>query len=251
MAIKKKFIDIQTPILGSAFPVLGNPESLSGKTIKLDLTRKLKGKSLEIVFNIVSKDKELIGIPKKMNLMGFFIRRMIRNNSSYVEDSFKVETKDNIQVIIKPFLITRKKVSRAIRNNLRKTTKEFLIGYIKEREYLEICENILTNDLQRALQPKLKKIYPLSFCEIRDFGTKEMNKINLNSKYLEIVKEKKLDKIIEDEDENLQEEIVEEKEEVKEQEESVEEESVEEKKETPAKKTKKSKEVKEEAEEAK
>ncbi len=180
MAQRKKFQDIEIPILKENLSVLGTPELLNKKTIKLDLSRKLKGKSLELILTIYNL-KKLIAFPKKLQLMKFYIKRMIRKHSSYVEDSFQIQCKD-IKAIIKPFLITRKKVSRAIRNHLRQETKQFLTNYAKEKNYLGICSEILSGELQKSLLPKLKKIYPLSFCEIRVFETKELDKTIENIK---------------------------------------------------------------------
>ena len=103
----------------------------------------------------------------------------MRKRVDYVEDSFKTSCKD-IRVTIKPFLITRKKVSRAVRKNLRNTTKEFLIEYLKEKTYNELCIELLDGTLSKTMLPKLKKIYPLSFCDIRVFETKDIEKINLD-----------------------------------------------------------------------
>ena len=52
MALKKKFTDIELPLLDSSVQILSTGETIAGKTIKLDLTRKLRGKSLEIIFKI-------------------------------------------------------------------------------------------------------------------------------------------------------------------------------------------------------
>ena len=181
MALKRKYIDIELPILESSVAVFGSAESLKGRTVKLDLTRKLKGKSIEAIFQIFNIDNKLVGMPKQLNLMKFYIIRMMRKGTNYVEDSFSAECKD-VKVSIKPFLITRKKVSRAVRNNLRKTAKDFLLNNVKEKTYLQVCYEILTGTLQREMLPKLKKVYPLSLCEIRLFETKEMNKIDQNLK---------------------------------------------------------------------
>ncbi len=178
MAVRKKYIEVELPLINEVVSVFGTPESLKGKVIKMDLTRKLKGKSLEVDFKIFEQNQNLIGLPKKMNLMKFYIRKMMRKRVDYVEDSFKTKTAD-LEVIIKPFLITRKKVSRAIRKNLRNTAREFLIEYVKEKNYLEVCKDILETKLQKEMLPKLKKIYPLSFCEIRVFETKELDKLEL------------------------------------------------------------------------
>ncbi len=184
MALRKKFIDVEIPLLDTSVKVLENVIGKKNQTIKLDLSRRLRGKNLEVVFEITSlKDEKekLIAIPKKMKLMRSYIGRIMRKRASYVEDSIKAECKD-IRVIIKPFFITRKKVSRAVRNNLRRTSREWILNYLKERSYLDICREVLDTDLQKQLLPKMKKIYPLSFCEIRILETKELEKIEQKKK---------------------------------------------------------------------
>jgi len=45
MAMKKKFIEVESPVTNETLEVLGTPEDLHNKTIKLDLARKiLEGK---------------------------------------------------------------------------------------------------------------------------------------------------------------------------------------------------------------
>ncbi len=177
MAIKKKFIDVELPLINETVSVLGTPESLIKKVIKLDLSRKLKGKGLQIDFIIESKDENLYGLPKKLVLMQPYIKRMMRRGISYVEDSFETKCKD-IRVRIKPFLITRKKVSRAVKNNLRRTTKETIVKFCEENNFLDISKAIYTGELQKNLHPKLKKIYPLSLCEIRSFEIAKLTDIS-------------------------------------------------------------------------
>ena len=178
MAERKKYVEVQVPILDSTMRVLGTPENLHNKTIKLDLTRKLRGKGLVIRLRIFNREGNLIAIPNNLELIKSYIRRIMRKKTDYVEDSFRARCSD-IQVTIKPFLVTRKKVSKAVRKNLRDTAREFIIGYIKEKTYIEICNEILDETLKRAMLPKLKKIYPLSFSDIRVFETKELKKIDI------------------------------------------------------------------------
>ncbi len=200
MAERKRYIDIEIPILDSTMRILGTPEDLNNKTIKLDLTRKLRGKGLTVTFRIVNREGKLFGIPNKMVLVSSYIQQMIRKRCDYVEDSFKAQCAD-IRVTVKPFLITRKRVSRAIRKNLRNTTKELLLEYLKERDYSTICNELLDNNLQKTLFPKLKKIYPLSFCDLRVFETKELEKIDI-----EKVLENQVKEIIEDDIQEIKEE---------------------------------------------
>ena len=178
MAERKKYIEAKLPILNSEIRILGTPEDLNKKTVKLDLTRKLRGKGLTITFRLFNQEGKLIGIPDKMELISTYIQQMIRKRSDYVEDSFKARCAD-IRVIVKPLLITRKRVSRAVRKNLRNTAREFLLEYLKEKDYNEVCNDLLDSTLQKMMFPKLKKIYPLSFCDLRVFETKESEKIDI------------------------------------------------------------------------
>lgn len=179
MAERKKFIDVEIPMLASTMKILTS-ENFENKTIKLDLTRKMKGKGLTITFKIFEDEKKVIAIPSRMELVKSYIRRIMRKRADYVEDSFQIQCAD-IKATIKPFLITRKKVSRAIRKNLRNTTREFLIAYVKEKNYTDICTELKNGSLQKTMLPKLKKIYPLSFCDIRVLETKEIQKIDIKT----------------------------------------------------------------------
>jgi len=105
-----------------------NPE----KHIKLDLTNNLKGKGLEINFLIEEKDGKITTIPKQLYLHGFYIRRMLRKGTDYVEDSFLTQCKDN-RLRIKPFLITRKRVSNQVLRGLREKAKEEINQYVQDK----------------------------------------------------------------------------------------------------------------------
>jgi ribosomal protein S3AE len=167
-AVKKKFFEIELPVINQKAGLLAVIEKeLVGRSIKIDLTRRLRGKSLEAVFKIKLDGEKIKAEPYRLHLLGYFIRRMMRKSLNYVEDSFPAECK-NAVLRIKPFLITRKKVSRAVRKALRNKAREEIEKSIKEKEYEEIFSDLLSNKFQRSLSLKLKKIYPLSLCEIRD-----------------------------------------------------------------------------------
>lgn len=209
MAERKRFITVQVPILRTEMRLLGTPEELHNKTIKLDLTRQLRGKGLTIKLRIFNREGTLVAIPNNLELVTSYIRRMMRKRTDYVEDSFSARCKD-VRVTIKPLLITRKKVSRAVQRNLRNTAREFLVEYAKEKEFIEICNELLDGTIQKLMLPKLKKVYPLSFSDIRVFETKELEKIDLE-KASAMPESKEAD--IQDEAEEEQEDIQEIKEE--------------------------------------
>lgn len=166
IAKRRKFQEVEIPIIKSKIEVVDSVEDIKGKKIKLDLTRQLKGKSLEMIFNIDIEKKKAIANPIKIVLMPYFIRRMIRKNISYIEDSFLAKSQESI-LKVKPFLITRKRVSRSVRRALRNRAKNWLEDYLSQKTNNEIFSDIITNKLQKPLSLVLKKTYPLSLCEIR------------------------------------------------------------------------------------
>ena len=170
--IKKKFFEIDIPILNEKVEARANAiTELNNKTMKIDATRKLKGKSVDINFKIEVVDGKATAWPKSLTLMPFFIKHMLHPGIDYVEDSFETETLES-KVVIKPFFITRKKVSRAVRKTIRNSARNWLVDYLKTKTDLDLFQEILSNQLQKPLSLRLKKIYPLAVCEIRIFSIK-------------------------------------------------------------------------------
>lgn len=197
MAVKKKkFFEVEIPLMKSKQELLAySIGDLNDKTIKLDLTRELRGKSIEIVFKIKLDKDKLIASPIKLTLLPFFIRRMLRKNISYVEDSFSTEC-ENAQIRVKPFLITRKKVSRAVRKALRNEAKTWLQDYLKNKSNEAIFSEAISNKLQKSLSMHLKKIYPLALCEIRVLNIEKLRE----QEKLEVEVEKIEKKLVEKEE---------------------------------------------------
>jgi len=170
---KKKFFDVEIPLIGKTTQLQAFEISeLNNKHIKYDLTRILRGKSMILQLKVDVKDDKATTTPKKLSLMPFYLKRAVRKGTNYVEDSFSTKTKD-AQVRIKPFLVTRRKVSRAVRKALREKAREELINYVKDKDTELIFEELLQNKLQKNLSLKLKKIYPLSACEIKTFKVEQ------------------------------------------------------------------------------
>src|SRR4030042_6605796 len=109
---KKRFFEVDIPIINKQTQLQAYElEELKGRDIPYDLTRILKGKNLIMHFKVKIEDNKAIAYPKKTQVLPCYIRRMMRKGTNYVEDSFTAQSKDN-QMRVKPFLITRRKVSR-------------------------------------------------------------------------------------------------------------------------------------------
>ena len=166
---KQKFFDVNIPSVGKETQLYAYElKDLEGRHVKYDLTRMLRGKSMIANLKIKVEGDNATAHPRELKVMPYFIRRMMRKGTNYVEDSFSAECK-NATVRIKPFLITRKKVSRAVRKALREKAREELKSYVKDKTKETLFDEILKNKIQKELSLKLKKIYPLSLCEIRVF----------------------------------------------------------------------------------
>ena len=164
---KKRFFDVEIPIIRKETQLQAfELKDLDGRFLKYDLTRTLRGKSSLLQLKVIVKDEKATTVPRQLKLMPYYLRRMVRKGTNYVEDSFSTDCKDT-QLRIKPLLITRRKVSRAVRKALREKAREELIKYAKANTTQQIFEDILQNRLQKSLSLKLKKVYPLSLCEIR------------------------------------------------------------------------------------
>lgn len=164
---KKRFFDVEMPLINKQTQILAFelPE-LENRFIKYDLTRILRGKSILMQFKVSVRDNQATALPRGLLLMPYFLRRMIRKGTDYVEDSFIADCKD-ATLKIKPFLITRRKVSNRVKRGLREKTKEEITRYINDKTAERIFEEILKNKMQKELSMILKKIYPLSLCEIK------------------------------------------------------------------------------------
>ena len=139
---KKKFIELEIPFTKTKIQLIGEkPEDLKGKTINLDLTRQLRGKSVELTIKVDIEKNKLITNPVKLVLLPYFIKRMIRKRISYVEDSFETPSQETM-VKIKPFIITRKRVSKAVRRTIRNQARNWLEDYISERKNNELFQTI-------------------------------------------------------------------------------------------------------------
>ena len=164
---KKRFFDVEIPIINQKTQLQAYElKELDGRIIKYDLTRILRGKSILLHLKVKVEGEKATAIPIEAKLMSYFLRRMVRKGTNYIEDSFSTQCKD-AKLRIKPLLISRRKISRVVRKALREKAREELINYVKDKNSITLFDDLLKNQIQKPLSLKLKKIYPLSLCEIR------------------------------------------------------------------------------------
>jgi ribosomal protein S3AE len=164
---RKKFFEAKIPLTATKVHLYGySPEELENNIVKLDLSKTLRGKNMELKAKIKYKNEKLTGELQSIKLLPIYIKKVMRRGVDYVEDSFIIECKD-AKIQVKPFMITRKRVSRSVRKAIRNNARKFLETKIKTRSYEDLFSEITTGKLQKELSLKVKKTYPLALCEIR------------------------------------------------------------------------------------
>ena len=167
---KQKFFDVDMPIIKKETQLYGyDIKDLDKRIIAYDLTRLLRGKGTILKLKVHVEGDKAVAEPIEIKIMPYFIRRMMRKGVNYIEDAISTKCKDAV-LRIKPFLITRKKVSKAVRKALREKAHEEITEYVKTKSVKTLFDEIMKNKIQKSLSLKLKKIYPLSLCEIRFFA---------------------------------------------------------------------------------
>ena len=172
---KKRMFNIDLPLIRKTTQLIGyEPKDLDGKSILYDLTRMLKGKGAIIRFKLKVEDDKGTVKANQFRLMPYYMKRVVRKGTDYVEESFTAKCEDG-EIRIKPLLVTRRKVSRSVKKALREKTKEEITTWAENKNSQTLFEEILKNKFQKELSLKLKKIYPLSVCEIRMLEVTKFN----------------------------------------------------------------------------
>lgn len=153
---------------------LGDPQEGVGRTLSvsvLTVTGDPSKQSLHLTFKITSVDKNTL----RTEVTGFNIitsaaRKMMRRGKEKIDDSFVVSTKDNKHVRVKPVMITKNKATSAILQNLRRHIRAHTVKLVSELTYAEFVNSLIAHRVQKQLQDVLRKVYPLTVCEIRWMG---------------------------------------------------------------------------------
>lgn len=165
--VKKKFYAVEAPLVSTPVELyLVALEDAGGRTVSLDLSRSLRGRSGVLVFRVLVEGEKLRAVPLRFTLAGSHVRKVMRRGADYIEDSFVVSGKSG-DVLLKPFLLARRKVSRSVCGALREEAKKILEGWVKVRDAEELFSDIMAGKIQKELSQKLRKVYPLAVAEVR------------------------------------------------------------------------------------
>lgn len=172
---KKTWFNIVTPkefgnyVIGETMAI--EPQKLIGRNVQANLMSMLndpRKQSIQLTFKIKSvRDKNAATEIISYEVLPSHVRKKMRKGKNEIGDSFVTETKDNIKVRIKPFMITRTKTQRSKLALIKKMAREFITEKVKIQNLADVINEAISTKMQRELREKLNKIHPLAVCEFR------------------------------------------------------------------------------------
>ncbi len=172
---KKQWFKIVSPKdfgeseIGETF--LSEPEQALGKTLLVslaNLTGDYQKQNVNIKFRIVGQENGIL----KTAFNGYFItpsaaKKLIRKSRDKLDDSFLVKTLEGIPLRIKIVMITKSRTRGGILAALKKHTRDVMSKMVGSMNLETFAREVSMHRIQQNLSKELKRIYPLSICEIR------------------------------------------------------------------------------------
>jgi len=174
---KKRWIPILAPklfneqMIGESY--VSEPQELNKRCVSVSLmilTGDPQKQNTSLKFRVtgVGKDgvnTELIGY----RILPFAAKKMMRRGRNKIDDSFLLQTGDKRLIRIKPIIVTRGRTTGGVMASMRKLVRAYLARALSKMEFDQIVREVVERKLQHGLMIAIKKIYPVSTCEIREF----------------------------------------------------------------------------------
>jgi small subunit ribosomal protein S3Ae len=168
---KKKWVSILAPKnfgekeLGESFII--DPQDLKGKRLKVSLSHLNKGKNPNIKAIFVEGN----GICEAVGyyILNSYSRRIVKKGKSKINRSLKLKTKDDVEVILKVVMITRKKVTRGLNRLITFELDKFLNDSVKKNSFESNLDSMINYSFQKSIKEHMKKVYPVAGLEITTF----------------------------------------------------------------------------------
>ncbi len=146
------------------------PETVIGRKVDVnlkELTGNLKDQSAYVRFRITRAE----GTTFHTESLGYFltpahVKRLVRKNTTRLDDYFALQTKTGERIIIKTIMVTRSKVQRSVQKALRSAFKSLLQEELQKNNFTAFLSQQVSGKLRKVLF-SLNKITPLRESAIR------------------------------------------------------------------------------------
>lgn len=149
------------------------PEELAGRVVEVplsELTGNIKHFSTKIFLKINGKSAEKQGLVTKyvgQELMRDQIERNVRRWSSRIDSIQDVVLKDGTKMTIKSLIITGRRADTSVKKQIRAMAVKDIELTFKEKTLDEAVKEINEHKIQKAIEMKVRKLFPMRSINIR------------------------------------------------------------------------------------
>ncbi len=173
--IKKSWFKILAPAIFGAGELgetyLSSAENALGRTLRhnlKELTGNVKDQNAYLLFKIdKTQGTTLHTIPLGYELTVSSVKRMVKKNTTRLDDCFTSVSKDGKKVAVKSVLITSIKIQRSVGKALKRTLQDTVNEDLHQNDFATFLANLAGGKLRNELRKRLAKIYPLKEAAIR------------------------------------------------------------------------------------
>jgi len=157
-------IEIGRSIADEAEKMIGRKQEVSAQ----DITGNITKSHIKLFFKV----NEVRGFDAYTEFVGHdmtsdYIRRLTRRRRTKIDCSYKLTTKDNALIVIKPVSIAEKHLQSRQEASIRKIIEDTLKNIAREKTLSEIVKDIVSGELGNTLARACMPVYPLKKVEIR------------------------------------------------------------------------------------
>lgn len=172
---KKTWVGIIAPKIFNNMEVgdsyCSGPESLVGKVVKVNmmaLTQDPRKQSMTASLKITEiKGDKVLSEFDALTMGSSHLKRVVRRETSKIEDAFEVEGKDKTKYVIKPLAVARTHIHHSLQTDIRNRWREIIREEFLKSELEDVIGMIIGGRFQKELKDMLRKITPLSILEIK------------------------------------------------------------------------------------
>ncbi len=174
--VKKSWFKILSPKLfgsrelGESY--LSSPEKALGRTLRYnlkELTGNVKDQNAYLLFKIDKISGTMLHtVPVGYELAISSVKRMVKKNTTRVDDYFIDVSKDGQKAVIKSVLISSIKIQRSVGKALKRTLQETVHEDLSKNDFATFIANMASGKIRSELRKRLAKVYQLKEAAIRE-----------------------------------------------------------------------------------
>ena len=151
---------------------LSKADSALGRTLQINL-RELTGNVRDQNVHIGLQINKLNGNQLNTTVISYqlspsYIKRLVRKNTSRLDDYFKLTTKGGKKVVLKSLVVTLSKTQRSTRTQLRKELGKIFQEEVSQNSFDGLVDDLVHYKVQSAIKKRLRRIFPLKEAAVRE-----------------------------------------------------------------------------------